>query len=203
MNKTIFSIAVIALATMALVSDSDAQCRSCGLGGGGITEGGSASNAPADTSRWPCQGSQEFTQGNTAVTCPTFRASENPLSAAYYGLQDGFSPHPLYAYSAGGANAARINEWNKSRAAQTSWHRNYNYWRWNAPTALVVPPTAAFQSSYAWGVGQTRSMPINHQFGTSNPGGGAGSGSFSQTPYLPSSTDQLGVYPVRAPWSHQ
>ena len=194
MKNFVVSLAVIAMATMAIVSESNAQCTACG---------GNASNASADTSKWPCVGSNEFTQGNTAVKCPNCSVSQNPLTASYYALQDNFSPHPFYAYNSGGVQAARMHEWNKFMAQQTPWHGGYNYWRWNSPTALVTPPTAAFQSSYAWGVGQTRSMPINHQFGTMNPGGGAGSMSFSQSPYLPSSTEQLGVYPVRAPWSHQ
>ena len=191
--KNIISLVVIAIATMTLVSDSSAQCTGCDA----------TPNAPVDTSRWPSQGSSEFTQGNTAVTCPGCKlANNNPLYASYLAAQDKFSPHPYYAYT-GGVDAARTHEWNKTIAQQTPWHGGYNYWRWNAPTALVVPPTASFQSSYAWGVGQTRSMPINHQFGTMGAGGGAGSSSFSQSPYLPSSTQQLGVYPVRAPWSHQ
>ena len=193
MKKLIVSVVAIAVATMASVSTTNAQCVGCSA----------TPNAPADTSKWPCQGSRQFSQGNTSVTCPKISISDNPLYGGYLALKDDFSPHPFYAYNSGGRQAARMHEWNKYMGQQRPWHGGYNYWRWNAPTALVTPPTAAFQSSYAWGVGQTRSVPINHQFGTMNPGGGAGSGSFSQTPYLPSSTEQMGVYPVRAPWSHQ
>ena len=118
------------------------------------------------------------------------------------GFNDPFSPAPFYAYSKLGVEAQETHQWNQLQAGSGPWHGNYNYWKYERPTALVVPPTAAFQTSYSWGVGNTRSTPIHHQFGGSGYGliGGGGGGGFSNTPYLPSSTDQLGVYPVRGPW---
>ncbi len=100
-----------------------------------------------------------------------------------------------------GERAAAVHAWNQRMAAQTSWHANYNNWRWGAPAALVVPPTAAFQTSYGWGVGQTRSLPIYHQYGR-NPAAAmsAGGGAYANTPYWPSNTQQFGIYPVRGPW---
>jgi hypothetical protein len=125
-----------------------------------------------------------------------------PLRSAKMALHDPFSPSPYYAYSNRGINSGLTHQWNQSEAAGRPWHGDFNNWRWGEPTALVVPPTAAYQSSYAWGVGQVRSTPIHHQFGRGSAGmiGGGGGGQFSNTPYWPSSTDQFGVYPVRAPW---
>ena len=128
-----------------------------------------------------------------------------PVRAIGFAMGDRFSPQPLYAYSAAGLDATRVDYWNRNTAApQYSWHGNYNYWRWGQPTALVVPPTASFQTEYNWGVAQTRSMPIYHQF---NGGFGAvvaanaeNGGVFRNPPYWPNSTSQLGVYPVRGPW---
>jgi len=192
MKKTILSMAAMAIFCLAATSESMAQLTGCRA----------QTNAPADTSKWPCSGSNAFSQGNTTVNCQR-RLTANPVYNGYLAMRDKYTPHKLYAYGSGGRNAARMDAWNQFMGQQTPWHGGYNYWRWNAPTALVVPPTAAFQTSYAWGVGQTQSMPINHQFGTMNPGGGAGSNAFASPPYLPSHTGQLGVYPVRAPWSHQ
>ena len=127
-----------------------------------------------------------------------------PARAFGYAATDHFSPCPLYTYGSAGLDATRTDYWNRNTAAPNyAWHGDYQYWRWGAPTALVVPPTASFQTEYNWGVAQTRSMPIYHQFtGGANAGfamGGA-PGVFRRTPYWPSSTSQFGIYPVRAPW---
>ena len=112
-----------------------------------------------------------------------------------------YSPQPYYSYSNRGINAGLTHGWNQQEQAARPWHGEYNNWRWGEPTALVVPPNSAYQTSYAWGVGQVRSTPIHHQFGRHDAGMiGGGEGMFSNTPYWPSSTDQFGVYPVRAPW---
>ncbi len=116
---------------------------------------------------------------------------------------DKYSPHPLYAYSHHGIDAQRTHEWNVQQSGMYPWHGQYNHWRWQRPTALVVPPTASFHTEYNWGVGQTRSEPIYHQFGRDMSGGmSGGGGGFQNPPHWPSSTGQLGVYPVRAPWHH-
>jgi hypothetical protein len=45
-----------------------------------------------------------------------------------------------------------------------------------------------------------KSTPIVHQFGRqSEPTSGAPA-SYKKTPYWPNSTEQFGIYPVRAPW---
>ncbi|MFK7766851.1 MAG: hypothetical protein AB8B55_06485 [Mariniblastus sp.] len=113
-----------------------------------------------------------------------------------------FSPAPVYTFSNPGVLAGRTHGWNQMEAASRPWHGDYSNWRFREPTALVVPPTSSYQTSYAWGVGQVRSTPIHHQFGRQGlgMGGSEGGGGFSQTPYHPSSTDQFGLYPVRAPW---
>lgn len=119
-------------------------------------------------------------------------------------LRNRFTPSPAYTYSQKGATAQRVHEWNSQQQNSYPWHGNSNYWRWERPTALVVPPTASFMSEYNWGVGQTRSFPIYHQYGRDGGGsiGGGVGGAFSNTPYEPWSTSQFGVYPVRAPWHH-
>jgi len=127
----------------------------------------------------------------------------SPIATARLAISDPYSPHPVYAYSNRGVDAGLTHQWNQAEAASRPWHGGYSHWRYDEPTALVVPPTAAYHSTYAWGVGQVRSTPIHHQYGRGYAGmlGGAGSeGMFSRTPYWPSSTEQFGVYPVRAPW---
>jgi hypothetical protein len=90
-------------------------------------------------------------------------------------------------------------------AAQRPWHGPYAYTQWGTPVALVVPPTAAMHTSLSWGVAQSEMTPIYHQFHRDYPGvigGGGGPPAYGYlpTPYWPSHTDQLGVYPVRGPW---
>lgn len=122
------------------------------------------------------------------------RATRMMLSAGH--------PHPVYAHSRGGTNATRTHRWNQAQAQQRSWHGGYYYPAYGQPLALVVPPTASFQSVYSWGVGNTRSVPIYHQFGRAYPGDATGAtpGMYQATPYQPWNTDQFGVYYSRAPW---
>ncbi|MEM9409483.1 MAG: hypothetical protein AAGA30_00050 [Planctomycetota bacterium] len=206
-------VVVVSLAAAPVVF---AQCSSCGdaamtagieYGGSGIIDnvGPNGIGTCTNEGRWPCRGNNQFTTGNANVACPTFRgfSYSNPAYRGYLAARDSFHPQPFYAYSKAGIDTQRIDQWNRVQSQRTSWQGGYNYWQYNAPTALVVPPTAAFQTSYSWGVGGTRSLPIHHQFGASAPGGGGGiSQAGSSPPYWPSSTDQLGIYPVRAPWSH-
>lgn len=83
--------------------------------------------------------------------------------------------------------------------ANRSWHAPFAQVQWGRPVALIVPPTANFQTDYSWGVARTRMTPINHQFArpvaiptTGQP--------LSPTPPWPSDTKQLGYYYVRGPW---
>lgn len=105
------------------------------------------------------------------------------------------------------ASLAQAGEWTRAdsqayrRASVSSWHGDYYHYQYGRPLALVVPPTAHMQSSYNWGVAQTRMMPIYHQFGRNYYGeSGYTPGPFQPTPLWPSSTDQFGVYYVRGPW---
>ncbi len=87
------------------------------------------------------------------------------------------------------------------RQAQWSpWHGRYFHTEWGSPVALVVPPTATFQTNWGWGVGNTRISRINHQFARPYPGPYGGSEGFRPTPRWPSDTTQFGVYSVRGPW---
>ena len=126
----------------------------------------------------------------------------NPLRSAALSLHNPYSPHRYYSYSNRGIRAGLTHQWNQQQAMSQPWHAGYQYWRYGQPTALVVPPTAAYQTSYGWGVGQVRSYPIHHQYGKAGAGmtGGEGAGQFQVTPYWPSHTDQMGVYSVRAPF---
>lgn len=186
MKIFLYSIAVVAAVSVGIDQHAAAQA-----------------NPSTYTGKWPCQGDRQFSSGNTQVACPRTRHYAALPYRAMLAAGDKFSPHPVYAYSRHGIDSTQIHEWNKFQSTRRPWHGGYNNWRFNRPTALVVPPTAAFQTSYGWGVGQTRSLPINHQFGVTAPGGGAGSGAFGSTPNWPQNTEQFGVYPVRAPWSHQ
>jgi len=124
----------------------------------------------------------------------------HPKQTIKNAARDAFSPNPIYAYSSQGLQAGHVHAWNQDQANAYSWHGGYNTWRFGQPTATVVPPTASYQSSYAWGVGQTRSTPIHHQFGRGAGSFGGAGGSFQNTPYWPRSTNHFGYYPVRASW---
>ena len=216
MKNLIYTVAIVACVSI-LAVDVNAQCLKCRKGAacpGEFTPGGTGIPDNADPSgigtctnqcKWPCSGNCQFTNGNWNAPCPflPFHTYNKVVGRIPAALRDHYAPHPFYAYGKTGIDAARIDQWNRVRSQQTPWHGGYNYWRFNAPTALVVPPTAAFQTTYSWGVGGTQSLPINHQFGSAAPGGVGGiSQMFHSPPYWPSSTNQSGVYPVRAPWSH-
>lgn len=85
--------------------------------------------------------------------------------------------------------------------AGSVWNGPYYKPEWGMPLALVVPPTAEFQSDYAWGVGGFRVTPIAPQFHRAYPGPGVYNRRlFQPTPTWPSDTNQFGVYSVRGPW---
>lgn len=108
----------------------------------------------------------------------------------------------LAGYPYHGHHARRADVISRYYAAQRPWHGPYAYTPWGQPTALVVPPNSKMHTSYAWGVGQSEMVPIYHQFHRDYPGGNViGNGAqINSTPYWPSHTDQIGVYPVRGPW---
>jgi hypothetical protein len=100
-----------------------------------------------------------------------------------------------------GHHATRADYIARYYAAQRPWHGPYAYTPWGTPVSLVVPPNAKMHSSFSWGVAQTEMIPLYHQFHRDYPGpGGPAVAEINSTPYWPSHTDQLGVYPVRGPW---
>ena len=134
-------------------------------------------------------------------TTTNYRRFVSPARTVRHAARDHFSPHRLYAYSNQGIRAGLTHQWNQEEALSRPWHGNYGYWRYNQPTALVVPANASYQMSYGWGVGNNRSFPIHHQFGRGSAGmTGGGPGSFGRTPLYPSHSEQMGVYSVRAPF---
>ncbi len=195
---------VAAVAAMTSLSYS-ASAQDCGPGGCIGGHGGAGYNdgncGPRPST--PCPDAAPGADCIGAVG-PGGKRYLNPVQAAALAARDHYSPQPLYAYSSAGLDATRMDYWNRQQAMQYSWHGGYNYWKYGAPTALVVPPTAAFQTEYNWGVAQTRTLPIYPQFTQSGAIAGGpglvGPGQFANTPYWPSSTSQFGIYPVRGPW---
>ena len=92
--------------------------------------------------------------------------------------------------------------WMYQHATDRAWHAPYAHTAFGRPVALVVPPTANLQTHYSWGVTGAHMSPTYHQFGRNYPGPGMGgrAAGIRPTPYYPGSTDQFGVYYVRAPW---
>lgn len=88
-----------------------------------------------------------------------------------------------------------------SKTPAPTWHEGYYEPEWGMPLALVVPPKAEMQVHYGWGVGETRTTPINYQYHRDNPiPGYYNRAGFQPVPYWPNSTDQMGVYYIRGPW---
>lgn len=82
-----------------------------------------------------------------------------------------------------------------------SWHAGYKQTWWGRPVALVVPPTAHYQTIWGWGVGATQIEPIQPQFeGPMNGYPHTVTGDWLPTPYWPTDTRQFGVYYIRGPW---
>ena len=109
-----------------------------------------------------------------------------------------FEWYPGYCYA-----TKRADVIGRYYAAQRPWHGPYAYTPNGVPTALVVPPNAKMHTSFSWGVAQSEMVPLYHQFHRDYPGGLAvpgGASAIYSTPYWPSHTDQIGVFPVRGPW---
>ncbi|MEM6692172.1 MAG: hypothetical protein AAF664_22275 [Planctomycetota bacterium] len=192
-NILTLTIGVAACALMATPS-LEAQCSDCGT-----SAGGRLGRLTGRVVRPVGSGAVIGKLGSAVGS----RTSLAPIATVRAAARDNFTPHRAYTYSRTGQAATAIDAWNQSEQDVYAWHGGYQNWRWGTPTALVVPPTASYMTSYAWGVGQTRTTPIHHQFGRGNAamvGGGNGGQGFSWTPYWPSSTDQFGIYPVRSPW---
>lgn len=184
--KLIAAAMVLAVSGTAVAQESG--CTSCQSGGTVIADAGVT-----------------YAADGSAMDVPCFGPKGKPYPARRYSFynaaHDAYHPHPHYAYGHRGIDATREHAWNTAQMQAYPWHGNYSYWKYNTPTAVVVPPTAAFQTTYQWGVGQTQSTPIHHQFQHQSFGGGIeGGAGGAWTPYWPHSTQQFGLYPVRAPW---
>jgi hypothetical protein len=212
MTKLILSTATALVFGLAMqTSISSAQCTSCG---GGVVDGGVTISDGGSCGGGTC-GGRKFGRGlgggsqvdtstrdEDGMVQPTTQRHLKPGQVIRFAAHDHFSPEPIYAYSNAGIAAGYTHAWNKSQATATPWHGNWSHWRWGTPTALVVPANSSYQTNYAWGVAQTTSTPLYHQFGRGNAGVayGPGFGMYPSHPYYPSSTNQFGIYSVRAPW---
>ncbi len=81
------------------------------------------------------------------------------------------------------------------------WHGGYYDVAWGMPMALVVPPTARWQTDYSWGVPSVRISPIDSQFQyqSTGPSSSYRMGQYPPAPAQPSDTQQMGDYHLRAP----
>jgi len=197
MKQNIFAVAALMAAALCL-SASSAQAQTCrGCGGKVKRVAGAVIHAPAKLAATLNGGGATYDADGRVQPQASF---VNPKTTLKLAAHDHFSPNPVYAYSGQGTRSGRTHSWNQGQQNAHSWHGGYNTWRYGQPTAVVVPPTASYQSTYAWGVGQTRSTPIHHQFGRGAGSSGGSAGGYQNTPYFPSNTNQFGYYPVRANW---
>lgn len=197
MKQNIFAVAALMAAALCLTASS-AQAQSCGCGSGKVKRAaGALIHAPGKLAATLNGGGATFDAQGRVQPQTSF---VNPRTTLKLAAQDHFSPNPVYAYSGQGTRAGRTHSWNQDQQSANSWHGGYKTWRYDQPTAVVVPPTASYQSTYAWGVGQTRSTPIHHQFGRGAGSSGGPAGGYENTPYFPSNTNQFGYYPVRSNW---
>ncbi len=187
MKKISFIIGVVMIAMLvSMAADANAQSRFHSR----MSKGALGNRVPVYT-----------TADADGMTMNGYQGRVNMARSLKMASHNSYSPAPFYTYSNRGLNACRLHHQNQTEAAQTPWHGEYMGWQWRQPTALIVPPTASYQTSYGWGVGQVKSTPIVHQFGRQSvPTSGAGAASYKKTPYWPNSTEQFGIYPVRAPW---
>ena len=84
---------------------------------------------------------------------------------------------------------------------QGGWQGGYYDVAWGMPLAVLVPPTARWQTDYSWGAGGTRISPINPGFQRQYPGPESAyrMGAYLPAPVQPSDTRQMGDYNVRGP----
>ena len=186
MKKISFIIGVVMVAMLvSMAAEANAQSRFHSR----MSKGASGNRVPVYT-----------TPDANGMTMNGYQGRVNMARSLKMASHNSYSPAPFYTYSNRGLNAGRLHHQNQTEATQSPWHGEYMGWQWRQPTALIVPPTASYQTSYGWGVGQVMSKPIVHQFGRqSEPTSGAAA-SYKKTPYWPNSTEPFGIYPVRAPW---
>lgn len=89
----------------------------------------------------------------------------------------------------------------RGRLATHEWTGGYYDSAYGMPVAVVIPPTAEYQTHWNWGVGGTQITPNRPQFSRNWPGPvHYDPRTLLPTPAWPSSTDQFGDYYVRGPW---
>jgi hypothetical protein len=95
----------------------------------------------------------------------------------------------------------RAGELFRRNRSAGEWNSSYYDPAWGMPEALVVPPTARWQTNYAWGVGGTRLNRVSSRFQAESPGpeSSYNQRNFQPTPPQPSDTRQFGVNYVRGP----
>lgn len=178
MKKTIFPLLVGAMLSVGIAASAQAQ-----------------SNDPVVTIQPQAEvyASGPVVSGHVTSGAPI--VSSGAIDPAYR------HPAPIYSRSPRGHHATGLHHWNEQQAMMYPWHGSYYHYQYGVPLALVVPPTATFQTNYSWGVGNTTSTPIYHQFARPYPGMPTGGPhGLHRTPYWPSNTNQFGVYYIRGPW---
>ena len=128
------------------------------------------------------------------------RLFEDRIAMAKYGLLVALALTP--SLQAGHPHAIHISNYNRGANwynANRSWHGPHHHHTWRQPLAVIVPPTAHFQTHYSWGVGRTRMTPLHHQFARPYVDPVTGTNT-SAAPRWPSDTSQQGIYYVRGPW---
>ena len=218
MKKMILTFVVAAsFCLLTQATSVEAQCASCGAAAAASTgeivdcgPGGCGSRLRGLGSGQHCPtlntafngGVDNSVRDADGMIQPTTTRHLHFKETLKYGVQDHFSPRRFYPYTNAGLDAGHTHAWTQQQAAATPWHGSHSHWRFGTPTALVVPANSSYGSNYAWGVGQTTSTPLYHQFGQGYGGVayGPGFGAYPSVPYYPSSTNQFGVYSVRATW---
>ena len=166
-----FTAVASLLALMVLCSTASAQCTSCGQAGTVSTD-----VATISTNDCGCASPCAVSCGRCGTRCCKTRGCQRCGCASNCNAQP--------------------------------WHGSY-YGPYTGscgqPLALVVPPTAQTKTRWSWGVGGTQVVPICNQYQRAgyyppSPGGVGAGTRFHPTPRWPSSTDQFGVYYIRAPW---
>jgi hypothetical protein len=82
-----------------------------------------------------------------------------------------------------------------------SWAAGYYDTAYGMPLAVLVPPTARWQTNYSWGVGGTRISRVGATFESQYPGPASyyNRGYYLPAPPQPTDTMQMGDYYVRGP----
>jgi len=89
----------------------------------------------------------------------------------------------------------------RGRLSGSEWNTSYYDPAWGMPLAVVVPPTARWQSNYARGVGGSRLNRVGAQYQVEVPGPESAYNrrNYLPAPPQPSDTQQFGDNYVRGP----